>query len=287
MKKGMIRFLCAILLLAAALTGLSACDKEPEDGRLLVAVTLVPQKAFVEAVCGDLVQVAVTVPPGYSPGSYEPSPAEVVKLAKADVYFAIELPLEESSVFPRLQGVPVVNLAARVREEYEDYNFPGTESRDHHIWLSIKRVIVMVEAIADKMEELDPHNAAVYRANADAYIAQLQALDVEAQTLLEDNQGDTFITFHPAYGYIAGDYGLTMLALEEEGKEAAPQHLQYAIDFAKAHGIRTVFSNAEADSPQADAFAEEIGGQKVLLAPLAEDYIDNYRSLIQKIDAAL
>lgn len=76
---------------------------------------------------------------------------------------------------------------------------------------------------------------------------------------------------------------MTMYALEEDGKEATPQKLAEMVDLAKADGIKTIFSQAEIDSKQPDAFAEEVGGTKVMLAPLSEDYISNLKTMADAI----
>ena len=84
-----------------------------------------------------------------------------------------------------------------------------------------------------------------------------------------------FIVFHPAFGYFADEYGLTMYALEDEGKEATPRRLMEMVDFARESGIRVIFYQAETDVSQAQAFAEEIGGTCVALDPLAAEYTEN------------
>jgi len=92
-----------------------------------------------------------------------------------------------------------------------------------------------------------------------------------------------FMVYHPAFGYIADDYGLTMYALEEEGKESTVKHLQEMVDLAKREKIKVIFYQEEIDSRQSEAFAEEIGGTTVKLAPLAANYIENLESMAEAI----
>jgi len=256
-----------------------------ESGKLIVAVTILPQKTFVEAVCGDLAEVITLVPPGYSPENYEPAPQEMVKFSQAAVYLTIGVPAETAGVLSKLKNMTVVDLAAKVAAAYPDREFsPG--QRDPHIWLSPKRVKVMVEAIAATMAGLDPPNAAFYQANAAAFRKELDLVDGKIRAALAGMQDPAFIVLHPAYGYFADDYGLTMQALEEEGKEATPQHLQDMIDLARAKKIKVVFSQAESDSKLPDAFAEDIGGKKVLLDPLSDDYLANLVQMAEAIGGA-
>ena len=57
----------ALLLMAALVFAGCGSEKKAENKKLKIAVTIVPEKAFVDAVCGDLAEVIVMVPPGYSP----------------------------------------------------------------------------------------------------------------------------------------------------------------------------------------------------------------------------
>jgi zinc transport system substrate-binding protein len=288
LKKVVHAFLSLMIALVLLLT--AGCGKQPPaEGRgekIVVAVTILPQKAFVEAVCGDLAEVIVIVPPGNSPGNYEPTPQEMESFSRASVYFTIGVPTEKANILPKAENMEIVDLPALVSKEYSDRELSPGE-RDPHMWLSPKRAKVMVEAIEETMAALDSENAQTYRENAEAFLKELDRVDTKIKETFDAVQNKTFIVFHPSYGYFADDYGLEMVALEQDGKEATPQHLQDMIDFAKAENIKVIFSQAEIDSKQPDAFAEEIGGEKVMLDPLSEDYIANLERMAEAISGAM
>jgi zinc transport system substrate-binding protein len=131
----------------------------------------------------------------------------------------------------------------------------------------------MVDTIAEAMIALDPDNEETYRENADAYIAELQEADQEIAALFEDVENKDFIIYHPAYGYFADDYGLTMHSLQVDGNDATAQQLQDMIDLANEKSIKVIYIQAEFDSSQAEEYAEEIGGEVLQLSPLSADYI--------------
>lgn len=283
-RKELGRIACLMLLFSLLL--LAGCSNNAKNGeqskngveKLTVAVTIVPEQTFVEAVCGDLVDVVTMVPPGSSPENYEPTPQQIQKFSKANVYFAIGVPIEQTYILPNAVDMNVVALQDKVAQIYPDRTFESGD-RDPHIWLSPKRAEVMVDEIADEMGKLDEKNKDLYRQNANNYIAQLQQLDQEIKTSLEGVKNRKFIVYHPAFGYIAEDYGLEMVALEEEGKEATIQHLKDMIDMAKKENIKVIFYQEEIDSSQSEAYAEEIEGKTVMLEPLAADYIDNLKKM--------
>ncbi len=258
-----------------------SCEEDNE--KLTVGVTIIPQKTFVNKVCGDLVDVVVMVPTGSSPETYEPKPKDMVKLDKSYIYFTIGVPTEETNI---ISGIPkdtkIVHLEKACSEKYEDLTF-STGGRDPHIWLSPKRVIVMVETIRDEMSKIDPLNQEIYKQNAKAFIEELIVLDGKIKEALEESEVKEFIAFHPAFGYLADDYDLTMYALEEDGKEITTKHLMNMIDFAKENNIKIIFYQEEVDSSQALSFAEEINGEAIMLEPLSADYVDNLLNMAKKI----
>jgi zinc transport system substrate-binding protein len=273
------------VILATSLLFVTGCSNKDQatnsdSEKPIVAVTIIPEQTFVEAVCGDKVQVVTLVPPGSSPETYEPTPAQMEDLSKASIFFSIGVPIEEASINQNIGDVKTVALAKEVSDAYPDRTFENGE-RDPHIWLSPKRAKVMVEAIAREMGTLDEANRDTYEKNAKDYIAKLDEVDKEITKALEGVQNRKFVVFHPAFGYLADDYGLEMFALEEEGKEATPKHLEDMIDLAKEQDIKAIFYQEEIDSSQSEAYAEEIGGKTIQLEPLSADYIENLKSMAE------
>ncbi len=287
---------CLLILSLAGLAGCStngsgnaiASSKAPDatvsssskvsTQKPIIAVTIVPEQTFVEAVCGDLAEVITMVPPGNSPENFEPTPQEMEQFSKASLYFSIGVPTEKANILPNAGNVKVIALQDAVSAEYPERTFESGE-RDPHIWLSPKRAVVIVKTIAKDMCELDPSNADTYNSNAQTYIDQLNDLDQSIKDALNGVQSKKFIVYHPAFGYFADDYGLTMYALEEDGKKATAKHLQEMVDLAKKENIKVIFYQEEIDSSQSAAFAEEIGGKTTQLAPLAANYIENIKSM--------
>ena len=283
-KTGIIGLLAGMMLILTSLSLAGCAGKEnTESKKPIVAVTIVPEKTFVEAVCGNLAEVVVMVPPGNSPENYEPNPKQMTQFAKAKVFFAIGVQTEDTNILPKIgnnKDLKIVKLQEEVAKVYPERNIAPGE-RDPHIWLSPKRAKIMVEVIAREMGKIDPANKEQYEKNAKAYLAELDGLDKDIQKTLEHVANRKFVVFHPAFGYLASDYNLQMYALEEEGKEATPQSMKAVIDLAKKENIKAIFYQAEISSKQAQAFADEIGGKTVKLEPLAANYIENYKNMVK------
>ncbi len=287
--------------LAACSAAETAASLEPTEEKLTVAVGIAPHASFVEAVAGDLAKVVTMVPPGDNPETFQPTMTQMQALSDAAVYFSQDLPTEEASILPKLpdfnQDIVVVDLFAAVAKEYpllpsahshghdddDDEEFSHKEEYDHHLWLSPKRAAAMVQTIVDTLCGLNEANAEIFRANAKRYIAELEELDAELKTTLSSLGNKSFIIYHSAYAYFADDYGLEMIGIEIEGKQATAAELKKVIALARQLGIKTVFYQQEFDGNQARTIAEEISGTAMQAAPLSPDYT----GALRKFAAAL
>lgn len=274
--------------------------------KIKVAVTIIPEATFVEKVGGDRVEVVTMVPPGASPENYQVSPKQMVDLSDSQLYFSIGIGAENGLVdkFESLnKSMKRVPLETIVGEKYPDRFFEAEEEHDHdhdhetaesheghhhegrdpHIWLSPKRAMVMVESIRDEIIALDPEHKEVYTQNAAAYLKELEGASAEVQKAVDAMQTKAFIMYHPAFGYFADDFGLKMVEIEEDGKQASAARIKEVIDFAKSNDIHYIFYQEEFDSQQAETIASEIGGAAVKVAPLAPDYVQNLKDIVEAL----
>lgn len=249
-----------------------------EESKIKVAVSIVPEETFVKEVGGDKVSVTTMIPSGQSPENYAPTTDIMEELSNSSLYFSIGVPTENANILPKIQdfnkNIKIVSMADEVSNIYGERKFESGE-RDPHIWLSPKRAKVMVETIAKELSEVDPDNADYYKTNSENYIKKIDKLDEDIKSSLSSLKEKDFICYHPAFGYFADDYGINMIALENEGKEATIEDFEKTIDVAKKKGIKAIFYQAEIDSKQAKSFATEINGKAEMVQPLAPDYIDN------------
>lgn len=83
---------------------------------------------------------------------------------------------------------------------------------DPHLWQNVRNGMAYVRLIRDTLGAKDPAGAAVYRANADRYLTQLQTTDdYVRQSIGRIPKANRYlITTHDAFGYLAAAYGITV-----------------------------------------------------------------------------
>lgn len=266
-----------------------------------VFVSLLPQKQIVERIAGNVVKVEVMVRPGQNPATYDPTPQQMVALARAVAYFRIGAPFENEwvpkiqSTHPRLRivdtrvGIALLPMDKPAAGHERDHSGPAAAggTLDPHIWTDPLRVKQQAANVRDGLIALAPAERARFEAGFARYAAELDALDAELRQVLAGKTERHFMVFHPAWGYLARTYGLKQIPIEVEGKEPGPQALTRLIDQAKADGVHVIFVQKQFSRSAADALARAIGGEVVELDPLAEDFIGNTRIAVQAITRAM
>jgi len=271
--------------------------------RVLVFVSIVPQKYFVQQIGRELVDVQVMVQPGASPATYEPKPKQLTAISKAKIYFSIGVPFENAwlnkiaSANPNMKVVPtdhgiqkipmVAHYPLNKKEHGHDEDRHHNGILDPHIWLSPPLVMMQARTMVSALQEVDPAHRSVYEANYKAFVLQLLDMDTEIRNSLAGKHRRKFMVFHPAWGYFAHAYGLKQVPIEFEGKDPKPAQLKELIERAKKHHIKVVFVQPQFSSKSAKQVAKEIGGQVAFVDPLAENWPENLKEVTDKFKAAL
>lgn len=287
----------------AGMMGGCTSRSEPgeEDSSLMVMVSIMPQKYFVERIGGERVTVDVMVEPGASPATYEPKPEQLQALSRAAAYFSIGVPFENAwldKISEANEDMLMVDTIANIErrpmeashthDDDHDHDHDDDHDDDHHegapdphVWTSPELVKVQAQAIYAALAQLDPPHADEYQANLDTFIADIDALEADIRQTLAGLESQKFMVFHPAWGYFAHDFGLMQIPVEVGGQEPSAQELAHLIEVAQEEDIRVIFAQPEFSTADAETIAREIDGEVLLISPLAYDWLENMRQVAE------
>lgn len=256
---------------------------------------------FARNVGGDRVNVISLVGPNGDTHVYQPSPADAKNLNEARLILVNGLGLEgwiDRLVKASGTKAPVIvaTKGIKPRKMEED----GKIGQDPHAWQAIVYAKIYVANIRDGLIQVDPDGAAAYRANADAYIEKLTALEAEVVAAIAKIPPDhrEIITTHDAFGYFGDAYGFKFVAPEgvSTETEASARDVAKIIRQIKAQKIPAVFLENISDPRVAQRIAEESGAKiggtlfSDALSPPdgpGSNYIDMMRNNIKELSAAL
>jgi len=286
MKKTIIVAILTILALNQA-----ACAAQPatppfaQDGaKISVVTTIFPLYDFARAVAGNDAELTVLLKPGAEIHSFEPTPADIIKMQNADLllYIGGENEVWVQRVLDSMEeNAPRFLMLMDTVEVVEDELVEGMEAEetnggdenegpdlDEHIWTAPTNAVMMVNVIADALSDIDPEYAEKYQANAAAYCEQIRDLDKEFKEVVSTSMrklmvfGDRF-----PFRYFADAYALEYRAAFpgcSTDTEPAASTLAYLIETVKNNNIPYIFYIELSNENVARAVCEQTGAKRLL-----------------------
>ncbi len=284
-----------ILLLIIAVTMISCgTSKTNESSSPTISVSILPQKYFVEKIAGDLFEVNVMIPPGASPATYEPTPAQIISLSKTDLYLKIGYTIFEIAWMEKLASankeMNIVDLSENVDLIMEEHHHHGSHdhgSVDPHIWMSPKNAKIISANVFDALSEAYPEHRAILEENFKVLVSELDSLDTYIMNEFAALDSRSFMTYHPALSYFARDYQLNQHPMELEGKTPSSAYLKNLVDLGKEEGIKVLFLQMQFDQHNAEVLAKEIGAEIVQINPLDPEWYQQMLFITEKIKSKL
>ena len=272
------------MLLVALAMFILGCggEKQSVSDKLQVAASFYPMADFARNVGSDKAEVFVLVPDGAEAHDWEPSPSDLSRLGKAQVfvYNGVVEPwakqaltaLSERKILAVQTGLGLYERAGETHEEEHHHHDHGCAhgKQDPHVWISPKKAIKQVERITAVLCEADAKNAKYYQDNSAKYVEQLKALDIQLTNLAKNAPRKVFVTAHAAFGHLADDYGLKQLAVNglSPHAEPTPADLQRLIKVVQEENVRYVFFETLTEPKLAKLVADETGAEISVLDPL-------------------
>jgi zinc transport system substrate-binding protein len=212
--------------------------------------------------------VVALVPAGVEPHDWEPAPRDVSQVRRAAVFV---------HTGTNLDGWAEKLLADLTERRGVVVNARGGLSvltvggiTDPHVWLDPTLARVQVLAIAGGLEQADPAGRAVYAENAKAFIARLDALDLELAAGLAECARREVVTSHAAFAYLARRYRLTQVPVMGISPEAEPSPADLAAIVRTARRLKVthVFYETLVSPRLAETLSRELGATPLPLNPI-------------------
>ncbi len=252
---------------------------------------------FARNVGGERIDVTTLVGPNSDVHVYTPAPADAKKIADAKLVIINGLGLE--GWLPRLVQSSGSKAAIVTATNGIAPRKLGSDA-DPHAWQSVANAKIYVANIRDALIAADQAGAAAYRANADTYLAKLDALDREARGAVAQipEARRKVISTHDAFGYFAAAYGIAFIAPQGVSTESEPSARDIAaiITQIRASKIPAVFLENISDPRLMRRISAETGariGGTLYSDSLTDEngdaptYIDLVRHNIKALTSAL
>lgn len=290
-------------IVIAVLMILMICSAAIAEEKISIVATDFPCYDFARQVAGEWAEVSLLIKPGVEVHAYEPAPSDILSIGKADlfVYIGGESDAWVKNILDGFDGdaapAQLAMMGAVECIEGEHHDHDGHEHHtgpvyDEHIWTSPKNAVMMIEALADKLCEVDSDHAEAYRANSAEYINEVQAIDAAFEAAVENGKRKELIFADRfPFLYFAEAYGLDYTAAFESctaETEPSPQTIMTLIKRVASEKIPVIYTIEMSTQTVAKTIAEDTGAEILMLhsvQTVTQDEFDageTYASLMWK-----
>lgn len=261
-----------VLIFVIAIIFLTGCSSK-EESRLSVVTTNFPCYDFARAVIGDNdIELSMLLKPGSESHSYEPTPQDIIKIKKSDVFIYVGGESDEwiSDILNDLDKnkttvIKLIDIVDAKEEEIKEGMESLEESEekelDEHVWTSPINAIKIVREIENKIIATDKDNQSSYKENADKYVRELENIDQEIRKLVSISKrkvlifGDRF-----PLRYFTDEYGLDYYAAFPgcaEQTEANAKTISFLINKVKEEEVPAILKIELSSGKIANTIAKE------------------------------
>ncbi|MEN0039236.1 MAG: zinc ABC transporter substrate-binding protein [Cellvibrio sp.] len=279
---------------ALALLGLGLILAAPAQAKLQVLASIKPLALIAQEVAGDQARVDTLLPITASPHDYPLKMSDHKRLRAADLVLWIG-PEMESFLARPLSSLPAdklitsyqlagLNWPEEVQEDGHHHTNHVHLGKDPHLWLDPRNAILIAQALAERLAQLQPASAAQFRANAQRFAASVQQLDQQLAAQLAPVKDVGFAVYHEGYGHFVGRYDLHQVAYVTYSPERRPgaKHLQELREILAKEG-ECLFMEPYYKVQGMEEMATSLNLRIGLLDPIGGQQVSSYQQLLQQL----
>lgn len=236
------------IVLFISVTLIFSCKNEKKaNDKINVVTTTTMITDLVKNIGGEHINLQGLMGSGVDPHLYKASEGDVTKLANADIIFYNGLHLEGKlvEVFEKMKNKKtiaiskVLDKSTLIGSDYFASNY------DPHIWFNIDYWKQATQFVTEILSEAIPEKQAVFQANYNNYIKQLDNLKHKIQTAIETLPKDKriLVTAHDAFNYFGKSFDFEVVGLQglSTATEAGVKDVQKLSAFIIEKGVKAIF----------------------------------------------
>lgn len=290
-------------LVSAAVPMLFAGDK------IRVVATTGTFADLVRQVGQDSVEVHAIAAPNRDIHFISPTPKDIVKLKKADVFVHGGLDLEVwrgplLDAVGRREFLGAGEKAVDVSEGIQLIEIPSSLSRvqgdihafgNPHYWTDPENAKIIARNISDKFSRLFPERAGFFQKNANAFIARIDEKMRDWALRLAQYQGMPVVTYHNSWPYFLRRFGLRSVGQLEPKPGIPPtaRHLAELMKVMRDEKVKVIIRETYQEEGTAKKAGKDSGAQVLTFlsqpAPKkseSADYLSMMETNVRQLETA-
>lgn len=244
-----------------------------EESKIKVVTTTSILADFVEHVAGDKAEVYYVASPNRDLHFIEPTPKDVLKTKKADVFVHHGLDGEpwriplvnaagnsklfgtSSAVIDVSSGISLLEVPAELSRLKGDIHVFGNP----HYWTDPENAKIMIKNISQGLSRLYPDDAAFFRDNAEAYQTAIGEAGLRWKAALQPYEGENILVYHRSWSYFAKRFGFEIVG-EIEPKPGIPptgKHLSELTHIIREKKVKVILKESYFETKSAKKLMED------------------------------
>ncbi len=278
--------------------------------KLKIVATTTTFASLVRAIGGDAVEVKAISLPKFNTHFFQPKFSDVRNVQKADLFVQAGLDHElwteaileaagkpdlfrgaEGNI-PMSDGIKLLDVPTGPLSRAEgDVHIFGNP----HIWMSPENARIMALNLLERLKKHNPENAALYEANAKAFLAELDQKIPMWKQKAAGTSGKEVVSYHKDIAYFADFLGIKALRFYEPkpGIPPSPKELISLEKYIKENSIKALVQPVYYSREATDALAKRAGAKVYIICqnageiPGTDDYISLFDYNVNTISEAL
>ncbi len=193
-KKVLTALICVISVLVFTLFVFQGTYTRQTKEKLSVIATSFAPYDFAEQIASDNAEVEMLLPPGAESHTFEPTPADILKIKECDVFIYgggeseawVETILNSIDGDIRIVKMMDVTELYEVDSEHEDHGHDHKHEFDEHVWTSPVNAIEICDKICKALCDADSDNQKEYKENFASYSEELRVLDAKISNMVSN-----------------------------------------------------------------------------------------------------
>lgn len=292
-----------------SICALLACCLMPavlHSQELKVLVSIKPLALLIAPLLGDKPQrpssVDILLPANASPHRYALKVSNRNQLSEADLVVWVGPGMERFLLKPIGSLDSEKTLAAMsvgLMNWPESANGPSAEHDHHgmhdpHFWLDPQNAVVLLEAVAQRLQVLNPAQHLIYQRRLENMVAKIRESESKIIEILGKVKNQPFVISHDGFGHFVARFGLNQLAAIRLNVDSKPgaRHLYALRKNIVEEKVRCVFVEPGETKGWGVRLAEELNLRAVSLDTLAVEvegigYTGFIEGLAQTVEGCL
>ena len=237
-----------------------------------------PSYDFARAITKDVpnTSVEMLLKPGTEMHNYEPTPKDIIKISKSDIFIYVGGESDEwiddlldTIDTKKVKIIKLMDLVDTVEEEtvegMESDEEEEEKEYDEHVWTSPINAIKIVKSLKEEIIKLDKDNSNLYEDNSNKYINELELIDGEIRNIV-DNSSRKELIFADRFPfrYFVDEYGLKYYAAFpgcSDQTEASSKTISFLINKVKEDNIPVILTIEFSNKKIANTISNETGAK--------------------------